>query len=98
MATRDFRGRPQGYPIPTAHVAFTIHDTNAMPEDTIAVLVAVSVAGVLVFEDWNDVEAPYGFPAVGTFIVPGNFQRVKATGATATLSPATTVICLRLLT
>jgi hypothetical protein len=98
MARADLRGKPQGYPIPTAHEAFALSDSATMPEDTVAVRVAVTAAGNLVYEDWGDVESTYHYPAAGVYVERGQFQRVKATGATATLSPATTVTCLRILT
>ena len=85
-----FRGA-LGAAIPNRWAAFTIHDTNAMSENTVTVLAAVTAAGNLVFEDWADNEITVNFPAAGLYQLDGQWQRVKSTGATATLSPATTV-------
>jgi hypothetical protein len=80
-----------GAAIPNAFKAFTIHDTNTLDATTVTVLVAVTAAGNLVFEDWFDNEVTLNFPAAGRYQIDGQWQRVKSTGATATLSPATTV-------
>ena len=77
--------------VPNRCKAFTIHDTNKMEATTIGVRLCVTAVGAVVFEDWADNEVTKTFDPVGVYYETGTYQRVKSTGATATLSPASTV-------
>lgn len=75
-------------------VAHTLHDTTVVPAGTVAVRFSVTAAGNVVCEDWDGNSLTFNFPAVGVYTEQSQgFKLIKSTSATATLSPATTVIC-----
>jgi hypothetical protein len=77
--------------IPNRWESFTLHDTNKLNVKNVVVRVAVSAAGNVVLEDWDDNEVTFNYPVAGVYEEVGQWQRAKATGLTATLVPANTV-------
>lgn len=76
---------------PNFHKAHTLSDTVELPTGTTEIHASVTAAGSIVLQDQfgNDVSYPVD---IGVYILRGQFKLAKATGTTATLSPASVVV------
>jgi hypothetical protein len=80
------------YATPTQHIAWTLHDTNILPGNTIGFSCVVSTAGVLCTQMHCDAVSVLTDLGVGTHWLPGNYKYIKSTGTTAVLTNTKVVV------
>lgn len=79
--------------IPNGAKSHTVHDDNLLPAGTTYLIIGVTTAGQIVLNSWaNPAVNVTVYLALGTHQLLGNWRQARATGLTATLSPANTVI------
>jgi hypothetical protein len=77
--------------VPNRHSSFTISDSTLLPDNTVEITLNITASGNVSYEMLDGTVVAMPYPAAGLYKEVGQYKRVKSTGTTVTLSPATTV-------